>query len=150
VNPSAVAAASPRRHLAAVPDAGRLNAKYSAQVLAYCRHNLGSRSDAEDALRTTFLLAHRALRRGVVPECESAWLTTIAGTVCRAQHRTRSRRAFVPESVDPATLPEPADEDRSRARRSVASALTAAVRRLLFAYGATPRSGSEPSAPAPY
>jgi RNA polymerase sigma factor (sigma-70 family) len=124
VNSSAVLAAGPGRHLAATPDAGGLYANYSAQILAYCRHHLGSRSDAEDALQTTFLLAHRALRRGVVPECESAWLTAIARNVCRAQHRTRTRRAIVSDSgLDPAALPAPAEDDRSAAVADLKEAL---------------------------
>ena len=91
MNFSAAATAGSQRHLAAVPDAGGLYTKYSAQILAYCRQSLGSRSDAEQALHKTFLQADRALERGVVPECESAWLTAIAKNVCRWQHRNRSR-----------------------------------------------------------
>ena len=42
-------------------------------------------------MQATFLYAFRALRRGVVPECERAWLTTIARNVCNTQRRTSSR-----------------------------------------------------------
>jgi DNA-directed RNA polymerase specialized sigma24 family protein len=100
VNPSAAATAGSKRHLAAVPDAGGVFAKYSAQIFAYCLHSLGSASDAEDALQTTFLQAHRAIQRGDVPNCESAWLTAIAKNACRWQHRIRRRRATASANED--------------------------------------------------
>jgi RNA polymerase sigma factor (sigma-70 family) len=72
-------------------EAERLYGEYSERLLAYCIRRLGSHSEAEDAVQVTFLYALRALRRGVVPECESAWLHTIARNVCRWQQRTASR-----------------------------------------------------------
>ena len=59
---------------------------------------------AEDAVQTTFLHAHRALQRGVVPEHEFAWLHTIAKNVCRMQRRTAARRGAV-TGVDLDALP---------------------------------------------
>jgi DNA-directed RNA polymerase specialized sigma24 family protein len=50
----------------------RLFEAHATRVLAYCQRRLGSRAEAEDALQTVFLYAHRALRRGVVPESEEA------------------------------------------------------------------------------
>ena len=70
----------------------RLYAAYAGRILAYCIRRLRSRSDAEDAVQTTFLYAMRALRRGVEPECESAWLYTIARNVCSWHQRTAARR----------------------------------------------------------
>jgi RNA polymerase sigma factor (sigma-70 family) len=70
---------------------------HSEWLLRYCLHQLGDHADAEDAVQITFLYAFRALRRGVVPECERAWLTTIARNVCHEQRRTRQRR---PETSD--------------------------------------------------
>jgi RNA polymerase sigma factor (sigma-70 family) len=70
----------------------RLFDAYSDRLLAYCMRTLGSRSDAEDAVQTTFLYAHRALARGVVPQSESAWLFTIAKNICRWHRRTEARR----------------------------------------------------------
>ena len=78
--------------------------EYSVQIFGYCVHRLGSRSDAEDAVQTTFLYALRALRRGVVPECESAWLTTIARNVCHSQRRTLDRRGRLASAVDLDTI----------------------------------------------
>ena len=75
----------------------RLYEAYADRMLAYCTRRLRSRSDAEDAVQTTFLYAMRALRRGVEPECESAWLHTIARNVCNWHERTAGRRPPVSE-----------------------------------------------------
>jgi RNA polymerase sigma factor (sigma-70 family) len=72
-------------------ETARLYEVYADRMLAYCTRRLRSRSDAEDAVQTTFLYAMRALRRGVEPECESAWLHTIARNVCNWQQRTAGR-----------------------------------------------------------
>jgi RNA polymerase sigma-70 factor, ECF subfamily len=71
--------------------AGRLFQEHSGWLLGFCTRQLGGRADAEDAVQATFLYAFRALRRGVVPECERAWLTTIARNVCHTQRRTSRR-----------------------------------------------------------
>ncbi len=76
-------------------EAGLLYERYSGRILAYCLHALRDRGEAEDAVQTTFLHAHRALQRGVAPEHEFAWLHTIAKNVCRMQRRTASRRGAV-------------------------------------------------------
>jgi RNA polymerase sigma factor (sigma-70 family) len=73
-------------------EAARLYEEYSEQLLRFCGRRLGSHGDAEDAVQVTFLYAVRALRRGVVPESESAWLHAIAANVCRWQQRTSFRR----------------------------------------------------------
>ncbi len=100
-------AAQPHRS-AATPSpaeaASRLFAEHSERVLGYCLHQLGSRAEAEDATQTTFLYALRALRQGVVPECESAWLTTIAKNVCHSERRTAKRRGPLTQDVDLDTI----------------------------------------------
>jgi RNA polymerase sigma-70 factor (ECF subfamily) len=78
--------------------------EYSEQIFGYCLRQLRSRSEAEDAVQTTFLYVLRALRRGVVPECESAWLTTIARNVCRSQRRTLDRRGPLASELDLDTI----------------------------------------------
>ncbi len=85
-------------------EAGLLYERYSGRILAYCIHALRDRGDAEDAVQTTFLHAHRALQRGVAPEHEFAWLHTIAKNVCRMQRRTAARRGAV-TGVDLDALP---------------------------------------------
>lgn len=94
--------------------ADRLYVAHAASLLAYCRRRLGSSSDAEDAVQTTFLYATRALQRGVVPESESAWLHAIATNVCRWQRRTAARRECVAsDPIEGPVASEPAPEARS-------------------------------------
>ena len=89
----------------------RLFEAYADRMLAYCTRRLRSRSDAEDAVQTIFLYAMRALRRGVEPECESAWLHTIAKNVCNWQQRTACRRPVVSDVEIEALACAQRDED---------------------------------------
>ena len=82
----------------------RLYATYAARVHGYCRRQLGGRAEAEDAAQTVFLHALRALRRGIVPETESAWLFTIAHNVCRTYWRGAARRRRAEDPRDPHVL----------------------------------------------
>jgi RNA polymerase sigma factor (sigma-70 family) len=86
--------------LAAERELTRLYQAHSSEILAFCRRSLHSQSDAEDATQTTFLYALRALRRGVVPDCEPAWLTAIAKNVCHTQRRTLDRRGPLAGGAD--------------------------------------------------
>ena len=102
--------------IAAVPSIGRavhveraareadatqdLYERYSGQIFGFCVNKLGSRDEAEDALQSTFLNAHRALQRGVVPEAELAWLYKIAHNVCLTRHRSTRRRGRVESTSD--------------------------------------------------
>ena len=94
------AVAAPQHAAPAECEAARLFEAHSELVFGYCFRRLGSASDAEDAVQTTFLYAFRALRRGVVPESEAAWLTAIAKNACLWQLRTRSRRGSLASDVD--------------------------------------------------
>ncbi len=105
-----------RSAIAAVPSIGRaahvergardadatqdLYERYSGQIFGFCVNKLGSRDEAEDALQTTFLNAHRALQRGVTPEAELAWLFTIAHNVCLTRRRSTRRRGRVESPSD--------------------------------------------------
>ena len=91
--------------------AARLFEQHSERVFGYCLRFLGSRSDAEDAVQTTFLHAHRALEQGVVPELEYPWLHSIATNVCRGQLRTLARRGPLASELDLDTLPAPANRE---------------------------------------
>jgi RNA polymerase sigma factor (sigma-70 family) len=111
---------SPRSAIAAVPSIGRavhveraareadatqdLFERYSGQIYGFCVNKLGSRDEAEDALQSTFLNAHRALQRGVVPEAELAWLYTIAHNVCLTRQRSMRRRGRVESPSDLAAV----------------------------------------------
>jgi RNA polymerase sigma factor (sigma-70 family) len=80
--------------------------RHAGPIYGYCLKRLGGREEAEDAVQTTFLNAFRALRRGVVPEFEAAWLYTIAENVCRERHRSPRRRLEVVQ--DPTSIEEAA------------------------------------------
>jgi RNA polymerase sigma factor (sigma-70 family) len=103
--------------LAAVPSIGRavrvegapapeadltraLYEQYANQIFRYCLHQLGSREEAEDAVQSTFLNAFRGIKRGVVPELESAWLFKIAHNVCLSRRRTSWRRGRIESPAD--------------------------------------------------
>ena len=65
-------------------------------LLAFCRHVLGDRQDAEDVLQQTFLRAHRALEAGRVPDSVRPWLFTIARNRCRTSWRLAGTRSWRP------------------------------------------------------
>jgi RNA polymerase sigma-70 factor, ECF subfamily len=94
--------------------AERLYSEYSERLLAFCFKQLRSRAEAEDAVQITFLCALRALRRGVVPESESAWLHTIARNVCRWQQRTASRRPVASDVEVESVAVSASDEETGR------------------------------------
>jgi RNA polymerase sigma factor (sigma-70 family) len=119
-----------RSAIAAVPSIGRaahveraardadatqdLFERYSGQIFGFCVNRLGSRDEAEDALQSTFLNAHRALQRGVTPQAEIAWLFKIAHNVCLTRRRSTRRRGRVESPSDLAAvqdvLPAPSRE----------------------------------------
>jgi RNA polymerase sigma factor (sigma-70 family) len=102
--------------IAAVPSIGRaarverrapdadatqdLYERYAPQIFGFCVNQLGSRDEAEDAVQTTFLNAHRALQRGVTPEAELPWLFKIAHNVCLTRRRSARRRVRVETPSD--------------------------------------------------
>ena len=88
---------------AAAPEADLTRALYERhanQILRYCAHQLGSREEAEDAVQSTFLNAFRGIKRGVVPEQESAWLFKIAENVCLSRRRSSWRRGRIESPAD--------------------------------------------------
>ena len=74
--------------------------RHATQIFRYCLHQLGSREEAEDAVQSTFLNAFRGVKRGVVPENESAWLFKIAENVCLSRRRSTWRRGRVESTAD--------------------------------------------------
>ena len=74
--------------------------QYSSQIFRYCLHQLGSREEAEDAVQSTFLNAFRGIKRGIVPELESAWLFKIAQNVCLSRRRSTWRRDRIESPTD--------------------------------------------------
>ena len=78
----------------------QLYERHSSRIFGFCLSRLGSREEAEDAVQTTFLNAHRGLGRGVVPEYELAWLFKIAQNVCHNRHQSSRRRGRVEAAHD--------------------------------------------------
>ena len=74
--------------------------RHATQIFRYCLHQLGSREEAEDAVQSTFLNGFRGVKRGVVPENESAWLFKIAENVCLSRRRSTWRRGRVESPTD--------------------------------------------------
>jgi RNA polymerase sigma factor (sigma-70 family) len=94
--PSVGRAAQLEHPAGATADATRsLYERFAGQIYGYCLHQLGSREEAEDAVQTTFLNVFRGLKRGIVPEIESAWLFKIAHNVCLSRRRSSHRRGRV-------------------------------------------------------
>jgi RNA polymerase sigma factor (sigma-70 family) len=56
--------------------------RHYAPLLSYCRHMLGDRDEAEDALQQTFIRAHRAMLGGTKPREVRPWLYAIARNCC--------------------------------------------------------------------
>jgi RNA polymerase sigma factor (sigma-70 family) len=69
--------------------------RHQRKILSFCKHQLGSREEAEDATQITFMNAFRGLKRGASPEFESAWLFKIAHNVCLTKQRSSYRRRLV-------------------------------------------------------
>src|SRR4051812_21315507 len=76
---------------ASVAPAARLFERYGQQLYRFCLGRMRSREEAEDALQSTFLRAHKALERGIVPEYEAAWLYKIAHNVCLTRRSVLAR-----------------------------------------------------------
>jgi RNA polymerase sigma-70 factor (ECF subfamily) len=84
-------------------------------------------------VQSTFLRVFAALRNGVVPECEAAWLYRIAHNVCLSRCLSASRRAVVerPHDLDAFAdrLPCP-ERDRADELGGLNDALAAMPERL--------------------
>ena len=63
--------------------------RHHAGVLSYCRHMLGSRDEAEDALQQAFISAHADLTASDKPIRFKAWIYTIARNRCLSMLRAR-------------------------------------------------------------
>jgi RNA polymerase sigma factor (sigma-70 family) len=63
--------------------------RHHAAVLSYCRHMLGSRDEAEDALQQAFVSAHADIVATDKPIRFKAWLFTIARNRCLSILRAR-------------------------------------------------------------
>jgi RNA polymerase sigma factor (sigma-70 family) len=85
-------------------------------LIAFCRHMLGSREEAEDALQQTFAAAYRALSGGGDrPLALKPWLYTIARNRCLSMLRARKTREAADTPADGSTVEGLADAVQRRA-----------------------------------
>jgi RNA polymerase sigma factor (sigma-70 family) len=77
--------------------------RHHRALLGFCRHMLGSREEAEDALQQTFLRAHRALLSRGAPDELRPWLFAIARNRCLTLLAARMEAAIPDERLEPAT-----------------------------------------------
>ncbi|MBA3328527.1 MAG: hypothetical protein H0T43_09535, partial [Solirubrobacterales bacterium] len=90
----ALRAASDERLVAQVRAGSRsafeaLYDRHHGGILAFCRHMLGSREEAEDALQLTFIAAYQALLADDREIALKAWLYAIARNRCLSILRAR-------------------------------------------------------------
>jgi len=74
--------------------------RYHRDLLSFCRHMLGSRDEAEDALQHVCISAYRALQRDDRPIQLKAWLFAIARNRCLTMLRARREHADI-DDVQP-------------------------------------------------
>lgn len=86
--------------------------RHARELLSFCRHMLGSQSDAEDAVQSTFASAHRALLANDRRVEVRPWLFTIARNACLSVLRVR--RPLVEVSQASAASDDPVAEVEQR------------------------------------
>ena len=82
-------------------------------VLSYCRHMLGNRDEAEDALQQAFISAHGDLIASEKPIRFKAWIYTIARNRCLSI--LRARREQPSEDLEVVSTAGLSDEVQQRA-----------------------------------
>ncbi len=73
--------------------------RHAGAIFGFCRHMVGSREEAEDALQQTFLRAHRALLEHGAPEDPRPWLFAIARNRCLSLLAARRSDAEVDDEL---------------------------------------------------
>jgi RNA polymerase sigma factor (sigma-70 family) len=85
--------------------------RHGTGILAFCRHMLGSREEAEDAVQHTFAAAFRDLQRGGDRDIAlKAWLYTIARNRCLSVLRARREHAAELEDLPTEGLSEQVEQ----------------------------------------
>ena len=87
--------------------------RHHAGVLSYCRHMLGSRDEAEDALQQAFVSAHADIVSSDKPIRFKAWIYTIARNRCLSL--LRARREQPSADIDRVSTAGLSDEVQHRA-----------------------------------
>jgi RNA polymerase sigma factor (sigma-70 family) len=77
--------------------------RYHRQLLAFCRHMLGTREEAEDALQHVFISAHAGLLANDRPVQLKPWLYAIARNRCLSVLRARQDMGAIDEGAEPST-----------------------------------------------
>ena len=75
--------------------------RYHRGLLGFCRHMLGSREEAEDALQQVFVSAHRHLYEGSAKVNLKPWLYTIARNRCLSMLRARRETLALEDVREP-------------------------------------------------
>jgi RNA polymerase sigma factor (sigma-70 family) len=76
--------------------------RYHRPILGFCRHMVGSREEAEDAVQHTFLAAYRDLVDSAKPIELRPWLFAIARNRCLSILRARREQVAL-DAVEPST-----------------------------------------------
>jgi RNA polymerase sigma factor (sigma-70 family) len=85
--------------------------RHGSGILGFCRHMLGSREEAEDAVQHTFAAAFRDLQRGGDRDIAlKAWLYTIARNRCLSVLRARREHAAELEELPTEGLSEQVEQ----------------------------------------
>ena len=77
--------------------------RYWGPLLGFCRHMLGSREEAEDALQRVFVSAHRHLLEGRAHVNLKPWLFTIARNRCLSMLRARRETLALDDVHEPSS-----------------------------------------------
>lgn len=94
--------------------------RHHAQLLSYCRHIVGNREEAEDALQQTFIKAHRAMSSGNPPRELRPWLYAVARNCCLSAIAARNPTSELDDrTASLAGLPEQVSQ-REELREMVA------------------------------
>ena len=124
----------------------RMYERHCIELLAYCRHMVGSRDDAEDVLQQTFLKAYRALRRSDSRIAVRPWLYAIARNECVSLLRRRRETAADTDTLDShraGVAGEVEDREEMRAIFADLSRLPDEQRQALLLSGVEALSGEE-------
>jgi RNA polymerase sigma factor (sigma-70 family) len=98
--------------------------RHSGGILGFCRHMLGSISDAEDAAQHTFIAAHADIQRHDRRDLHvKAWLYTIARNRCLSMLRAR-REQPSDDTVEVATASLVQDVERREDLRQLLADVT--------------------------
>jgi RNA polymerase sigma factor (sigma-70 family) len=87
--------------------------RHHRALLSYCRHMLGDRDEAEDALQQSFIRAHKALTGAAPPRQLRPWLYAIARNCCLSAIAARRPTVDLEEGATP-SLAGLSDQVRAR------------------------------------